>query len=127
MQTFLELTLAHEKRKTAFKIFETAYRQYIKAREESSAFYDRIPRDISAAFFDNPAVESLNRALEAVLKAAALEVSAQLAEVLHYMTEEPLVMSVKASAESPAIEVKGVEGFLKYIEATYVDEVAYGA
>lgn len=117
--------LRKAQRETAFSIFEVLYRHTLAARQAASAFYDRIPREINAAFFDNPAIAAYESALETSLKAAAQALSPELAEVLDYMLEEPLEMTVQNSPEEVPLEIAGVEEFVQYMRAVYVYEVPF--
>lgn len=107
------------KPQVSFELFSSVLNSHLRAHDAASQWYDSIPRDINAAFFDNTAISAMNKHAEFVLNELALAVSEDLAQALPFLTESPLDFTVSFQDGSPPRHIKSVEELLLYIRDFY--------
>lgn len=109
----------NDKPKISFELFSSVLNSHLRAQQTASDWYDTIPRDINAAFFDNTATSALNKHADFVLNEIALAVSEELAEALPFLTETPLDFTVSFQDGSAPRHIGSIDELLLYIRDFY--------
>lgn len=107
------------KPQVSFELFSSVLNSHFRAHETASQWYDSIPRDINAAFFDNTAISAMTKHAEFVLQQLASAVSSDLAEALPFLIESPLDFTVSFQDGSPPRHIGSIEDLLLYIRDYY--------